>query len=76
MEIQPNSYHFYGSDVAYVYYTNVEENTLEEAEARINQLGPLDAHPITSEAQLRSALIVRAGTTDLTNPVDAKFIEL
>lgn len=69
-------YHFYGSNVAFIYYTGVEENTLLEAEGKVKQLGPIDKHPITSEAQLRAALVVRGGATDLNVAADAKFIEL
>ena len=69
-------YHFYGSDFTFVYYSDVEENTLAEAKAKVMQGGPINKHPITSEAQLRAALIVRGGATNLNVAADAEFIEL
>ena len=69
-------YHFYGSDVTFIYYGDLIFNTLEEAISAITPLGAIVESPITKEAQLRSALIVKGDATDLSDPAQARFIEL
>ena len=68
-------YHFYGSDVALVYYGTQEYGSIEDARSGIT-IPPLDVHNITSEAVLRSVILSRGGATDLTLEADAIILNL
>lgn len=67
-------FHFYGSDVTFIYYgtTRYNDATLALAGSKT----PFSFFKVTKEAQLRSAIIVRGGATDLTLSTDAIFINL
>ena len=66
-------YHFYGSDVAVVYYGTGIYNSLEAAEAAIVN-PPAGIHQITKEASIRAALVIKGDATDLTDIAQAKFL--
>lgn len=66
-------YHFYGSDVAFVYYGDKEYTNKEDAISSIT-MPPRRIHAIVREASLRAAIVVRGGATELTDPLDAEIV--
>ena len=69
-------YHFYGSDVVFIYLGQQEYNSIDTAIDSVTPLGSVLEDPITKEAQLRAAIVVKGNTIDLTNLAEARFIEL
>lgn len=68
-------YHFYGSDVALVYYGTKLHVDEEKALASII-VPPLDVHGVTKEASFRAIIVVRGGATNLNDPLDANILSV